>query len=161
MDDSFTPQGMEPPEPAVKRRADAMARADVAWRARIAGATWQTAAEVAGYANGENAARGVRQTYGTLPEVDRVDLRRLWRERLEALWQQVYRDALDRQPGSVTAAVRVAQAAAKLDGLDAPAEIVVHDPTRRELEDWVARVLRGTTPEFEEGDIIGGDLDQT
>ncbi len=99
--------------------------------------------------------RAVRHVYGSLPEVERGELRALWRERLERLWRQAYRDALDRQPGGVTAAVRIAQAATRLDGLDAPTEVVVHDPTRQELEAWVAHVMRVSQHGLEEADIFG------
>jgi hypothetical protein len=116
------------------------------------------AAEIAGYSNGENAARAVRQTFGTLPAVDRGQLRALWRDRLEVLWTQVHRDALDRQPGAITSAVRVAQAAAKLDGLDAPTEILVHEPTQRELDAWLAQAVGMTTIELEEADICDAEL---
>jgi hypothetical protein len=148
----------EPPEPRTRRRADVVTRAALVWRARVAGATWAEAAAIAGYTNGENAARAVRQTYGTLPEVDRLRLRALWRERLEVLWTQAHRDALDRQPGAITSAVRVAQAAAKLDGLDAPTEILVHEPTQRELDTWVARAVGITTVELDEADICDADI---
>lgn len=137
-----------------RRRADALGRAEAAWSARVAGATWAEAAATAGYSCGENAARAVRQTYGTLPELDRSEQRSLWRARLEALWRQALRDALENHPGALTAAVRVAQAAARLDGLDAPTELVVHNPTAQELEAWVARMLSSTTPELEEADIF-------
>ena len=147
--------GPEPPEPVMMRRADAMARADLAWRTRVAGGTWAQAAQIAGYSNAQNACRSVRETYGTLPQVERDEQRRLWRDRLEALWQQVYRDTLDRQPGAVTAAVRVATAAARLDGLDAPTEVVVHNPTQQQLEAWVDKVLALSAPALEEGDIFG------
>ena len=153
-DEKMALSGPEPPQPVTKRRADALQRADLAWRARVSGATWEAAAQVAGFSSGENALRGVRPTDGTLPEVDRAEVRRLWRERLEALWRQVYRDALDRQPGSVTAAVRVAAAATRLDGLDAPAEVVVHNPTQAEIDDWVARVLQMNAPALEEANIF-------
>lgn len=153
-DEEMALSGPEPPQPVTKRRADALQRADLAWRARVSGATWDAAAQVAGFSSGENALRGVRQTYGTLPEVDRVELRRLWRERLEALWRQVYRDALDRQSGAVTAAVRVVTAATRLDGLDAPTEVFVHNPTQAELEVWVSQVLQDGKPVLQEADIF-------
>ncbi|MGC4112992.1 MAG: hypothetical protein QM747_21750 [Nocardioides sp.] len=151
------PGSAKPPEPTTRRRADVVARSEAVWRARVAGATWSEAAEIGGYANGENAARAVRQTFGVLPEADRAQLRALWRERLEVLWKQVHRDALDRQSGAVTSAVRVAQAAAKLDGLDAPTEILMHEPTQHELSAWVARVVTRETVELMEADICDAD----
>ena len=111
---------------APKVRADATARADRAWNARLLGASWEAAAQVAGFANSQNAMRAVRRHYGRMPEADRGELRTLWRERLEVLWRQASRDALEQQPGAVTAAVRVAQAACRLDGLDEPTRTEVH-----------------------------------
>lgn len=69
--------------------------------------------------------KGVRTAYGTLPRIDRDDLRNLWRSRLEVAWRQVVKDMFDQRPGAVTAAVRVAYAAAALDGLNAPVQVDV------------------------------------
>ena len=125
MDEDLMLSGAEPPEPVMKRRADAMRRADHAWRARVAGATWQDAATIAGYANGENAIRAVRQVYGTLPAIERAELRQLWRDRLELAWRQSARDVAEQRLGAITAAVRVASAACALDGLNEPARVDV------------------------------------
>ena len=47
---------------------------------------------------------------------------------------------------------------AKLFGLDAPTEIVVHTPTQTELEAWVSQMLAGTLPPVHEYDIITGQI---
>jgi AraC-like DNA-binding protein len=152
--------GTEPPEPVRQRRADAMARADRAWRVRVVGGTWQEAADAAGFANDANAIRAVRDTFGSLPEVDRQELRALWRDRLEALWRQALRDALDRQPGALVAAVRVMQAAARLDGLEAPTQMIVHNPPDAEIEAWVVAMLSTGQPELEEEADILGEIEE-
>jgi AraC-like DNA-binding protein len=107
-----------PPPPHTWVKSDHLARAHQAWTARVAGATWQQVAELTGYSSPENAMRAVRTVYGQVPRIDRDDLRHLWRDRLEALWRQVLRDLSEQRPGAVTAAVRVMQAAAALDGLN-------------------------------------------
>ncbi|MGA8247846.1 MAG: hypothetical protein WB797_13165 [Nocardioides sp.] len=61
--------------------------------------------------------KAVRNVYGRLPQIERDELRRLWRDRLEVAWRQVAMDMSQQRPGAVTAAVRVAQAAFRLDGL--------------------------------------------
>lgn len=101
-------------------------RADKAWALRVAGLSWAGVARQAGYADASNAARAVRHRYGTLPEPERTELRKLWRERLETLWLQSTADVAQQRTGAVTAAVRVAQAAAALDGLNAPTRVETH-----------------------------------
>lgn len=147
--------GNEPPAPGRRVRADALERADTAWRVRVAGGTWSEAAKIAGYSNAENAVRAVRETYGSLPTITRDDLRDVWRARLEVLWRNAQRDAAEGKAGAIVAGVRVAQAAAMLDGLNAPSEVVVHSPTTAELEAWVAVVVGEAAPALDEGDIFG------
>jgi hypothetical protein len=47
---------------------------------------------------------------------------------------------------------------AKLYGLDAPTEFVVHNPTQAEIERWVATMLVGSLPAAAEYDIITGEV---
>lgn len=146
--------GAEPPVPRRRVRSDALARADRAWRVRVAGGTWADAAEVGGYASPQNALRGVRDTFGELPAVTRDDLRDVWRARLEVMWRYAQRDAAEGKTGAIVAGVRVAQAAALIDGLNAPTEFVVHEPTQREIESWVMTVVQMASPLPEEHDVI-------
>lgn len=144
----------EPPEPVKVVRADAHARAVRAWQARTVGMTWDEAASVAGFANAANAQRACRSVFGELPELDKDESRRLLRERLEFLWRQVSRDVNDRQPGAVTAAVRVLERFARLDGLDEPALLSI-SPSVGELERFVNDVLSiGATAHPREADIF-------
>ena len=49
---------------------------------------------------------------------------------------------------------------AKLYGLDAPTEVVVHNPTQTELEAWVTRLLAATEPRVVGYDIIAARWSQ-
>lgn len=154
--------GPLPPEPVKRVRADALKRAETAWQARVLGLTWDAAAQVAGYADRANCVRAVRSVYGELPTIEREEVRRLWRDRLELVWRQVVKDVHDRVPGATTAAVRVADRASRLDGLDEPQRVSVTPPDG-ELQRWVAEVIaiRGDLPAepdiFDVEVIEGGD----
>lgn len=134
-------QGPPPPKP-VKRgaRADALDRADRCWTARVAGATWAQAAQVAGFNSDTHAIEAVKSIFGTLPKLTRDELRNLWRDRLERSWRQVCLDMADRVPGATTASVRIATAAITLDGLAEPVKVdlnvnEVYDGFLKELSD--------------------------
>lgn len=148
-----------PPTPARKVRADHLARANGAWRARVEGASWEQAAAAAGYSNAANCMRSVRRVYDALPPVDREHQRALWRDRLELLYRQAVVDVQEQRPGAIAAAVRIAQIAAKLDGLDAPTQIDVTNPTTREIEAWIDSVLAQSRPVLVEGDIFNPEGD--
>lgn len=121
--------GPPPPDPVKVVRADALRRADTAWRARVHGATWREAAKMAGYSSDSVAIDGVKAAFGGVPVIDREQLRHLWRERLERAWRQCCADMGERVPGATTAAVRIVTAAAALDGLNEPTKVdVAFDP---------------------------------
>jgi AraC-like DNA-binding protein len=117
--------GPQPPAPVKRVRADALERASRAWGARVAGATWKEAAEVAGFASASTAQDAVRNAFGGPPVIDREALRHLWRERMERAWRQSVADMAERVPGAVTASVRVATLAVQLDGLAQPVQVDV------------------------------------
>lgn len=152
--------GPEPPQVPEKVRADALARASTAWEARVRGGTWAQAAETAGYANAPNAMRAVRSVFGSLPPIEKDEARRLWRDRLELLFGLGLVDAEEQRPGAVTALVRVAEAASRLDGLAEPQRLSI-TPTDAELERWVRDVLeaKGVLSFAEEGDIFADTVD--
>lgn len=127
-----------PPTPVRTVRADALERADTAWRARVAGATWTQAAQVAGFTDGHNAFRAVKSVYGAAPDVSREDLRALWRARLEVMWRQAQVDMREQRPGAVVGAVRVAGVAVTLDGLAEPVKVDVALDTFTSLSEQFA-----------------------
>jgi hypothetical protein len=95
-------------------------KADSAWQARVLGASWAQAAQVAGYANASAAYHAVLRQRGTMPEPTLSDLRAVWRERLESLWSQAWQDVRDRRSGAITHAVRVAGDATRRPGGSLP-----------------------------------------
>lgn len=130
-------------------RADADERARKAWAARVAGATWYQVAEVAGYSTPQNAQRGVKRYFGTLPQPDRAMERETWRQRLEWLWQQTQRDVMAQRNGAVRGGVAVAQRAALMLGLDEPTRTEVAVAVRSDVQ--VLAVIRaGGLPTIEE-----------
>lgn len=135
-------------------RAGHLQKADMAWQARVQGATWRQAAELAGYSTEQAAIRAVRRAYGQVPEIDREERRRLWRDRLEDLWAENRQDVRDRRAGAVVAGVRIVQAATFLDQLGGTNVGV--SPAREELEAWVNAALKhsGHVVTVEEADIF-------
>lgn len=121
--------GPPPPEPTRVVRADALDRANRAWSARVSGSTWRECAELGGYSSAEHAIDACRRLFGAVPQIDRDELRRLWRDRLEATWAQVVSDMADRIPGATTSAVRIVTAAMQLDGLAEPVKVAVEVDT--------------------------------
>jgi hypothetical protein len=98
-------------------------------------------------------------------EGDREKLRRLANARLERLLRSVWPKAIDPEnPDHLLALTKAREVIAdhrKLYGLDAPTEVVVHQPTLHELEQWVARVVTATVPAVEEYDILEGEFSVT
>ena len=116
-----------------------------AWAMRVRGADWATIAGAVGYASPQNAMRAVRNYAGRLPELTMPELRSMWRERLEALWPIAFADVERGKRGATRAAVAIAQRAAALDGLDAPARMQV-EASAAEL-DAMVRVLLTQVPD--------------
>ena len=103
-------------------RSDARSRAQVAFHARVMGATWTAAAQAAGYKHDSTCAAAVRKYIGALPTLDREAERAVARERVSALWSRAWQAVIEGQPGSISNAVRVLERQARLLGLDAPQE---------------------------------------
>lgn len=118
----------------VTTHADAAQRAQRAWSARVAGATWDQAATAAGFAHNSSCIRAVQRYFARVPEVeDTPERRRLWRERLEVLWRQTMLDVNQQRPDAVRAGGAVVQRAAALDGLDAAQRVEIHADHARDL----------------------------
>lgn len=97
-----------------------------------------------------------------LHEESREEMRRMVGLRLKRLNQAVWAKAIDPKSPEQLAAVREARANltefARLYGLNAPSELVVHTPTATELENWVSTVVQQSVPQLEEADIFEGEI---
>jgi hypothetical protein len=84
--------------------------------------------------------------------------------RIERLLRSVWRKATDEDHPEHLLAVRVAQGLIdrhiKLYGLDAPTEVVVHNPTATEIEQWVAGMIAEGTRDLRsmEASVIDVEL---
>jgi|SRR5262245_10140153 len=131
---------------------------------RLAGATWTEIAVALGYPTERSALVAVERALVKQLETteDREKMRRLAGARLERLIRAAWPTAIDpNHPDQLVALSKCREVVAdhrKLFGLDAPTEVVVHQPTLTELEGWVSRVLAVNTPQVIEYDILDGDV---
>lgn len=137
-------------------------KANAALSMRLAGATWNEIAVTLGYPTERSALVATERALVKQLESteDREKMRRLAGARLERLLRAVWPKAID--PDQMDQMVAVGKAREivadhrKLFGLDAPTEVVVHQPTLTELEGWVSRVLAVGAPQVVEYDILEG-----
>lgn len=138
-------------------------KADMAVSMRLSGASWAEIAQVCGFATPRAALLATeRALIRRLDEEDKAQMRQLAGARLERLLRGVWNKAIDSDHPEHLAAVAKAREIidrhAKLFGLDAPTEIVVHNPTKAELETWVMRVVSAGSPEVEESNIFEAEV---
>lgn len=134
-------------------------KANAALALALAGATWVEIAESVGYPTPRQARVAVeRALEKRLDEEDKAKMRTFAGARLERLIRSVWAKAIDPDNPEQMVAFGHARAVIadhrKLFGLDAPSEIIVHQPTRAELEQWVAKVTSLDTPPVEEDDVF-------
>lgn len=136
-------------------------KANAALQLRKMGADWDEVAETLGYPTARAALVATEKALETelkTPE-SREFMRKLAVTRLDTLLRQVMPKALDpNHPEQMVAQQRAREhvmAQAKILGLEAPTEMVVHSPTLNELEAWVAKAMQGRQPDaLEEPDIF-------
>lgn len=135
-------------------------KANAAIQLRLAGATWPEIAIALGYPTPRQALVATEKALEKqLTDTDDRDkMRKLANARLERLLRGVWSKAIDPEsPEHLIALTKSRELIAdhrKLFGLDAPTEVVVHNPTQNELEQWVARVVMASGPLVEELDIL-------
>lgn len=139
-------------------------KANASIQMRLAGATWEEIAISLGYPTARQALvateRALEKQLAT--DDDREKMRRLAGQRLDRLLRSVWPKAIDPDHPdhliATTKAKEIIDRHAKLYGLDAPAEVIVHSPTQQELEAWVVRLVTMSQPQVEEFDILEGEV---
>jgi len=140
-------------------------KASAAIQMRLAGATWEEIAIGLGYPTARQALVATERALvkQLASDEDRDKMRKIAGARLERLLRSVWPKAIDPDHPdhllAVTKAREIVDRHAKLYGLDAPQEVIVHAPTRTELEAWVARVIAVGQPPVVEYDILEGDYE--
>lgn len=156
--DPTHPEGVSGDEQALRPRER---KANAALEMRLMGYQWDEIAEVVGYPDAQRAQvafeNALEKQLADDPD-SRKALRQITSRRYERLLRGVWKKALDPENAEQMIAQRraldILAAQAKLLGLDAPAEVVIHAPTNTMLQEWVSGVLsKGNTAE--EGDIFG------
>lgn len=139
-------------------------KADAGIQMRLAGATWAEIASTLGYSSPRTALAAVERALAKQldNDEDKERMRRLAGQRLDRLLRAIWPKAIDPDHPehllAVTKAREVIDRHAKLYGLDAPTEVVVHSPTQQELEAWVTTVVAMSAPPVEEFDIFDADV---
>lgn len=135
-------------------------KANAAIQLRKAGADWDEVAQVVGYPTARAALVAVERALEKelKTEEGQKFMRTLAGQRLERLLRGVWPKAInpdhpDHLP-AVDRARQIVDRHAKLYGLDAPTEYVVHSPTQAELEKWVSVVISKSVPTLDEDDIF-------
>jgi hypothetical protein len=137
-------------------------KAQGAIQLRLGHATWDEIATIQGYPTAAAAKRAVEAAL--VKELkssgDKEQMRRMAGARLDQLLRSVWAKAVDPEhPEQMTALTKARELIAqhaKLFGLDAPTEVVVHNPTTVQIEQWVAAITAGQTPQVEEYDVLEG-----
>jgi hypothetical protein len=138
-------------------------KAQAAIGMRLAGATWNEIAQALGYPTPRQALVATERALAKeINDDDRARLRRLAGARLDRLLRSAWPKAINPDhPDHLIAMSKcreVINDERKLFGLDAPTEVVVHNPSQAELDAWVAQVLTVTGPQVEEFDIFEGEV---
>ncbi len=139
-------------------------KAAAALQMRLAGATWEEVCRGVGYPTPRTAKVAVERAL--VKELDDHDdkakLRSLAGARLDRLLRSAWPKAINPDhPDHLIALTKCREVIAdhrKLFGLDAPTEVIVHNPSQAELEAWVGTVLSATTVEVPEYDIFEGEI---
>jgi hypothetical protein len=142
-------------------------KANAAVQLALSGATWDEIAVALGYPTARTARVATEKALEKLlqNQDDREKMRKVASLRLDRLLRSVWGKAINPEHPdhliAVTKAREIIDRHAKLFGLDAPTEVVVHTPTQQELEHWVSQVVLAINPSVEEYDILEGEVIDT
>lgn len=132
---------------------------------RIWGASLDEIATTLGFESVDHVARAIDRALAREFQTDpqnRDRMRDLANRRLERLLRSVSGKASEPTHPEHLAAVGQAKGIIdriiKLYGLDAPTQMVVHNPNAAEIESWVMGVLQHGQPELEDHDILEGEV---
>lgn len=134
-------------------------KANAALDMALHGADWAQIAEVLGYPTPRAARIAVEITLEkNLSQVDKQKMRLLMQGRYNALVQSVAGKALDPEDPEHLAAVgkyrEITADVRRMWGLDAPQEVMVTNPTQREIDDWVGIAVSNGIPDVTEDDVV-------
>ena len=140
-------------------------KANDALEMRLMGYGWDDIASVLGYPT----PRAALVAFETALEKQLLEdhesaakMRDLAGRRLERLLRSVWVKANDADHPehlvAVDRAIKVLAEHARLFGLNAPQEMVVHSPTAAEIQGFVAKVVSAANSSLEEGDIFDADV---
>lgn len=137
---------------------------------KLAGASYSEIAETLGFAGPVEARNAVERDLANQAIKDSDGIEALRTEesmRIQRLLRSVWRKATDEADPEHLPAVRVALSLIdrniRLRGLDAPTEVVVHNPAQAEIDAWVAMVTQHEAIGLGMEDdviVIGHDPDQ-
>ena len=131
---------------------------------KLAGASFAEIADTLGIASTAEAQSLYFQDLGSrVTDEDRNMERTEAKARLERLLRSTWRKATTERDPEHLAAIRVAQGLVdriiKLQGLDAPTEVIIHAPTVAEIDAWVANVASHDLSGLpSEADIIDAEI---
>lgn len=140
-------------------------KATAAVALRLAGASYAEVAEALEYATAREARHAVENALAaaagdaTTREVMRAEAAARLERLLRGTWAKATTPDHAEHIPAAKFALSVVDRLIRLHGLDAPSEIVVHAPTAREIDEWVARVTGGGVEDLralEDTSIIEG-----
>lgn len=154
-DDSTTPDLEFHDRPISRKAVSALSL-------RVAGASLDEIVRVVGFASRQEAVNAIdkalKDEFRSDPKA-REKARQVADRRLESLLRSVWSKAINpdhpEQLMAVGKAKELIDRHIKLLGLDAPSQMVVHNPDAGEIERWVMQVMAQGAPEMDDFDVLG------
>lgn len=151
-------QDLDNPDLDLKDRKN---RQEAAVELRVRGANYSEIARVLDYASPNHARQAVERVLASLASEDaREQMRFIMNRRLDRMQRVLWEEAIDTENEGHIAAARTYLAyvdrQCKLNGLDAPTEMVLYTPVSAEIEKHLAELTAQARSEMPvEADIIG------